>query len=464
MDLTDKNILIVGLGTSGLAAARFAKNRGASVTVTDIAPEEDLVAHARAAYEMGINLELGRHDMETFERADLIVISPGVPHTIGPIISAREKGVPIWGEIELASRFISEPMIAVSGTNGKTTTTTLLGNMLENSGFRVFVGGNIGNPLIGYIDQEAKAEIIIAEISSFQLDTIETFRPTVSVLLNITADHMDRYPDFEAYAKSKCRIFENQQADDTAIINASDPLIRLFSKDINAKRVLFCHHDDKYNATRDYAIIHWNGSQSAAFIRLQSKENQIGSLELSSFNLPGKHNLENAAAASLAAVAVGGSLDAVQSTLNNFQGISHRLEHIETVNGIRFFNDSKATNIDAVARALEAFTHPVILIMGGRDKDAKFPDLKKRVHAHVKKLIVMGEAEEKIKAALGDASRQGTQTAIDMADAVFGAFQAAAPGDVVLLSPGCASFDMYDSYAQRGEDFCRAVRKLKEHS
>jgi UDP-N-acetylmuramoylalanine--D-glutamate ligase len=461
MDLVDKNILIVGFGTSGLAAARFAKNRGAAVTVTDIAPEEDLADQVREASAMGVNLELGRHDMETFERADHIIISPGVPHTIAPILSARTKGIPVWGEIELASRFIREPVIAVSGTNGKTTTTTLLGKMLENSGFRVFVGGNIGNPLISYIDDAPKAEIIVAEISSFQLDTIETFRPAVSVLLNITEDHMDRYPDFKAYTRSKCRIFENQQRNDTAIINASDPQVRLLSKDINARRVLFYHHGEAHNITQDHAAIHWNGSRGAASIHLKSKQNRIGNLQLSGFRLTGRHNLENAAAACLAAVAIGGNLDAVQSVLNNFQGIPHRLELIDTVKGIRFFNDSKATNIDAAARALEAFADPVVLIMGGRDKGAKFTDLEKPVHTHVKKLIVMGEAQEKIKAALGDACSQGVQAAIDMEDAVFRAYQAAAPGDVVLLSPGCASFDMYDSYAQRGEDFCAAVRKLK---
>jgi len=400
MNLANKKILIVGLGTSGIATARFAINQGASVTATDIAPAKDLADHAQEALAMGVDLELGRHEAETFERADLIVISPGVPHTIPQILRAHAKGVPVLGEIELAARFIiREPVIAVSGTNGKTTTTTLLGKMLENSGFKVFVGGNIGNPLIDYVDQKAKAEIVIAEISSFQLDTIETFRPKVSVLLNIAEDHLDRYPDFEAYISSKCRIFENQQADDIAVINGSDPLILSITQNIKAKKMTFYHRENKNAAALNSAIINWNGSSNAAFIGLQSQGKQTGSIELSDYQLAGRHNLENAAAASLAALAVGGSLEAIQSTLNNFQGLSHRLEFIATVSGVRFFNDSKATNVDAVARALEAFSNPVILIMGGRDKGGKFGSLKELVHKHTKKLIVMGEAKEKVKSA-----------------------------------------------------------------
>lgn len=460
MDLANKNILIVGLGASGIAAARFAKHKGAVVTVTDIASKEELAGHAREAFAMGISLELGRHSTESFERAELIVISPGVPHTIGPILAARKKGIPVIGEIEFASRFIREPIVAISGTNGKTTTTTLLGKMLEASGFRVFVGGNIGNPLIGYVDQGAGAQIVVAEISSFQLDTIETFRPKVSVLLNITEDHMDRYPDFEAYVRSKLRIFENQQRDDTAVINGSDRLIRSAGKDIKAKQVPFYQHGNHHVVNQDCASIHWNGSQGAACIRLRSKDNPERSLDLAGFGLVGSHNLENAAAACLAALAAGASLDAVQSVLNNFQGISHRLQPVATVGGVRFFDDSKATNVDAVARALESFTHPLVLIMGGRDKGGTFSALKELVHKHVKTLIVMGEARGKIAAALAGACRHGSQSAANMPDAVRLAYRAATPGDVVLLSPGCASFDMYKSYAQRGDDFCSAVRQL----
>jgi UDP-N-acetylmuramoylalanine--D-glutamate ligase len=223
MDLNHINILIVGLGISGIAAARFAHKKGASVTVTDMAGEKELGAYAPMAHKLGVNMELGNHNIETFERADLIVVSPGVPLTILPIKRAIAKGIPIVGELELAARYIREPIIAVSGTNGKTTTTALLGSMLEKSGFKVFVGGNIGNPLIDCADKREPADIVVAEVSSFQLDTIDTFRPSVGVLLNITADHLDRYPDFNSYARSKGRLFENQQQSDSAVLNGSDP-------------------------------------------------------------------------------------------------------------------------------------------------------------------------------------------------------------------------------------------------
>lgn len=462
MNLAQKNILIVGLGVSGIAAARFAKNKGANVTVTDIAGEKELAPYAPIAHNLGAAMELGRHNIETFERADLIVLSPGVPHTILPIKRAEAKGIPILGEIELAARFIREPIVAVSGTNGKTTTTELLGDMLKNSGLKIFVGGNIGNPLIDYADQGESAEIVVAEVSSFQLDTIDTFRPRVSVLLNISADHLDRYPDFEAYASSKGRIFENQQEGDAAVINVSDPLVRSISKGLKARKLPFYHQGNELDETREGAVISWGDSQTPPSITIHTKENPKISLDLSRINLPGLHNIENVAAASLAALAVGGTFAGVQSALNDFKGLSHRLEYVATINDIRFVDDSKATNVDAVARALEAFNKPVILIMGGRDKGGEFQTLKKLVHQHTKKLIIMGEARDSIKSALKDACTGGAQTTSTMEDAVLLSYHAAVPGDIVLLSPACSSFDMYSSYAERGDAFCRAVDNLNK--
>jgi UDP-N-acetylmuramoylalanine--D-glutamate ligase len=462
MNLAQKNILIVGLGVSGIAAARFAKNKGANVTVTDMAVEKELAPYAPIAHKLGATMELGRHNIETFERADLIVLSPGVPHTILPIKRAEAKGIPILGEIELAARFIREPVIAVSGTNGKTTTTELLGDMLKNSGLKVFVGGNIGNPLIDYADKGESAEIVVAEVSSFQLDTIDTFRPRVGVLLNISADHLDRYPDFEAYARSKGRIFENQQEGDAAVINVSDPLVRSISKGLKARKLPFYHHGNELDETMEGAVISWGDSQTSPSITIHTKENPKRSLDLSLINLPGRHNIENVAAASLAALAVGGTFEGVQSALNDFKGLSHRLEYVATINDIRFVDDSKATNVDAVARALEAFNKPVILIMGGRDKGGDFQTLKKLVHQHTKKLIIMGEARDSIKYVLKDACTGGAQTTSTMEDAVLLSYHAAVPGDIVLLSPACSSFDMYSSYAERGDAFCRAVDNLKK--
>jgi UDP-N-acetylmuramoylalanine--D-glutamate ligase len=239
MDLHQKKIVVVGLGVSGMAAARFAKNKGAIVTVTDIAEEDALKTYLPEIRKMGAKIELGRHEIETFENADLIILSPGVPHTILPLEKAKEKGVPIMGELEFASRYIREPIVAISGTNGKTTTTRLLGRMLENSGLKVFVGGNIGNPLIDCVEWGNAVDIVVAEVSSFQLDTIDTFRPRVSVLLNITSDHLDRYPDFISYVRSKGRIFKNQTEGDTAVINGFDPFISLISQTIRTRKLPF---------------------------------------------------------------------------------------------------------------------------------------------------------------------------------------------------------------------------------
>ena len=447
MQLANKNILIVGFGVSGIATARFLKNKGAFVTVTDIAREEDLGSCVQTVREMGVETEPGKHRIETFEKADLIVLSPGVPHTILPIKRAEEKGVAVIGEIELACRFIREPIVAVTGTNGKTTTTVLLGKMLENSGFTVFVGGNIGNPLINYVNEEKKAEIVVAEISSFQLDTIDTFRPKVGVLLNISEDHLDRYPDFAAYARAKARIFENQRHTDTAVLNASDPLISSIAGNILSQKLFF----NPAAKTEENAII------ENAIIDGRKIIFRDGS-QLFCTHLTGRHNIENASAAALAAIAAGGTVEGIQSALNDFHGLPHRLEYVATINNIGYFNDSKATNVNATARALETFSDPVILIMGGRDKGGDYYPLNNLVQKHVKELILMGEAKEEIKSTLGHI--KPTKIVSTMEDALFQAYNTAAPGDVVLLSPACSSFDMYDSYAERGEVFRKAVSKL----
>lgn len=461
MDLYQKNILIVGLGISGMAVARFAKNQGGIVTITDIAKEEALAGYLPEVQKIDVRTELGSHNTKTFENADLIIVSPGVPHTIFPIKRAKEKGIPILGEIELASRYIREPIIAISGTNGKTTTTRLLGHIMKNSGFKVFVGGNIGNPLIDYAGEEKMADIVVAEVSSFQLDTIDTFRPRISVLLNISADHLDRYPDFESYVMSKGRIFKNQAEGDTAVINGSDPSISLIRKTLRTRVLPFYHQDNFHTKNREYAVISSRNGQHAPMINIFTKEDPKGLLDLSQVDLLGQHNMENVAAAALAALAAGGTLEGIQSALNDFKGLSHRLEFVEIINGVHFYDDSKGTNIDAVARALEVFDQPVVLIMGGRDKGGDFRQLRERVRQHVKKLIVMGESGNTIQSALEDVCREGAQGASTMENAVSLAYLAASPGDVVLLSPGCSSFDMFQSYAHRGEIFCKAVENLE---
>ena len=459
MELAKKTIIVVGLGSTGIAVARFLKNRGATVIVSDQADEETLGSRAQRIHEMGIAMELGRHRTQTFEKADLVVLSPGVSHTIEPVLRAKERGVPVIGEIELASRFIKEPIIAITGTNGKTTTTEILGSMLIRSGFNVFVGGNIGKPLISYADGEQKADFIVAEISSFQLDTIDTFRPRISVLLNITVDHLDRYPSFDAYAASKLRIFKNQQPSDLAVLNGSNPLVRSLTAPLKIAKLYY----GSLNSGELGAVN--NGTRIRFRFKESKRRNNKGTLahlascdqrflNVSDFNLIGRHNLENAAAA-----AAGASPDTVQEALNRYQGAAHRVEHIDTLHGVDFFNDSKATNVDAVIRAVESFSKPVVLIMGGLDKGSNFQALREILPRHAKKLIVMGKAAARIQSALGDTIP--TTSAVSMADAVKQAYRVVSPDNVILLSPGCASFDMYDNYVQRGEDFKKTVENFK---
>ena len=476
MKLAKKKIVVVGLGITGIAVARFLKKRGAAVIATDSASKQDLGPQLQEMQAAGIPMELGRHSPAVFDGAELIVLSPGVSHTIEPVTKARKRGTPIIGEIELASRFIDEPIVAVTGTNGKTTTTELLGSMLKTSGFDVFVGGNIGNPLIGYADGDHHADVIVAEISSFQLDTIEQFRPEIGVLLNITMDHLDRYPDFDAYAASKIRLFENQQAGDIAVLNGSDLRIRSLTEQLGSKKLYYASlNDDEEGALINGKQILFNFKESIrpghefripnasrTIVRQDDSGTQNSnqaSLDISNIRLKGRHNLENACAAGLAALAAGARPQAIQEALNRFQGGAHRLEWVGTFRGVDFYNDSKATNVDAVIRAVECFSQPVILIMGGLDKGSNFRVLRNVVPRYAKKLIVMGDAASQIQSALADVV--STLSAKSMADAVHQACGIVSPGDAVLLSPGCASFDMYDNYAQRGEDFRRAVEKLK---
>jgi len=464
MELANKTIIVVGLGTTGIAVARFLKKRGATVIVSDQATEETLGSRAHRIHEMGIAMELGRHRSQTFEKADLVVLSPGVSHTIEPVLRAKGHGVPVIGEIELASRFIKEPIIAITGTNGKTTTTEILGSMLIRSGFNVFVGGNIGNPLISYVDGEQKADFIVVEISSFQLDTIDAFRPRISVLLNITMDHLDRYPSFDDYAASKIRIFKNQQSSDLAVLNGLNPLVRSLTEPLNCIKLYYGSlNSGELGAVNNGTRIRFRFKESkrrdnkGPLAHLASCDQRF--LDVSAFKLIGRHNLENAAAAALAALAAGASPETVQEALNRYQSAAHRLEYIDTLHGVGFFNDSKATNVDAVIRAVESFSKPIVLIMGGLDKGSNFQALREVLPRHAKRLIVMGKAAARIQSALGDIIP--TTSAESMADAVKQAYRVVSPDNVILLSPGCASFDMYDNYVQRGEDFKKTVENLK---
>jgi UDP-N-acetylmuramoylalanine--D-glutamate ligase len=438
---------VVGLAKTGVAVARFLKNRGAHVTVTDLKNKDELGSYAEDVLAMGIAVSLGAHETEHFMNSDLIVLSPGVPHTITPLEAARGAGVPVIGEIELASRHIEEPMVAVTGTNGKTTTTSLIGEMLKGSGQNVFVGGNIGAPLIDYVETGMRADIIVAEISSFQLDTIEYFKPEVGLLLNITEDHLDRYDDFDQYVQSKGRLFENQDSGDVAILNAQDPAVSRLEDRIASQRLYF------------------NGPQTSHGAVVQDKEmvcnlprKAPAVFSLAGFGLKGGHNVENAAAASLAALVAGGNESGIQAALDTYKGLHHRMELVKSTGGVHYYNDSKATNVDAVKRSLESFDADVILIMGGRDKGGSYTILESLIRERVKRLIAMGEAREKILKALGGLTQTEETRTLD--EAVSLAHESATSGDIVLLSPGCSSFDQFTDYAERGEAFVNAVEAL----
>ncbi len=452
MDLRNASVVVVGLGRSGVATARFLVNQGARVTVTDRAPAESLKAPAAALQGLDVQLKLGGHDALDLETADLVVLSPGVPHTLPMLEPAWAKGTPVVGEMELAAGYISEPILAVTGTNGKTTTTELVGNMLRKSGKNVFVGGNIGTPLIAYADgAHARADVVVAEVSSFQLDTIVDFKPHTAVMLNITDDHLDRYPNFSAYADSKWRIFENQLPSDVAVLNAMDATVAAMidRRPPNACRRLYS----------DEAVV--NGARILKDkILLFDAGRRMTSFRLDKSGLIGPHNRENTAAACLAAREQGASDAGIQQAIDEFQGLSHRLEPVGQVRGVRFVNDSKATNVDAVNRALACFDAPVILIMGGQNKKGDFSVLKSQVRRRVKTLVAMGESKDEIVTALAGDPERGILEAGSMQEAVEKAFGAAVEGEIVLLSPACASFDMFDNYAQRGDRFREIVERL----
>ncbi len=456
MEISEKKIVVVGLGVTGIAVSKFLAKRNAHITAIDSAPESTLGDVPQWLKKLGIRTEFGSHSHQPFQDADLIVVSPGVPHELPVLNQARKMGIPVIGEIELASRFILEPMIAVSGTNGKTTTTTLLGEMLKESGFSVFVGGNIGNPLITYADDHKKADWLVVELSSFQLDTIDQFRPQIAVLLNISKDHMDRYPDFKTYVNSKRRLFENQLPEDVAVLNIIDPVIRDMSRSVRSKPLWVSSETGYSQNDHGYAIIDYPEVQSPS-VSIYLKNEVPFRIDLKKFSLPGFHNLQNAAAACLSALSAGASKEGIQNALQNFKGLPHRLEKVATLKGIDFVNDSKATNVDAAIKAIETFDTPLILILGGRDKGNDFSPLKHQ-YKKVKLLVLLGEAAQTIYDTL-----EGLipcQWATDMDDAVLKAYKAAGPNETVLLAPACASFDKYKSYKDRGEHFKRAVHRI----
>ena len=444
MEIKGKKVLVLGLARTGRECARFLAQRGASVQVTDVRSEEELKQEMETLAALPIRYFLGGEDPDWLEGVDIIVPSPGVPAENVLLKEGSRRGIKILSEIEFACRFLRAPLVAITGTNGKSTTTTLVGEMLKASGGKVFVGGNIGTPLIGFVGGDWEWGVV--EVSSFQLEWIEEFRPRISVLLNLTEDHLDRYPNFRAYCQAKQRIFEAQAENDIAILSRDDRLVWEMRKRIRARVVSFGFSevdDGVFVAARE--MIWRDGSREEKF-------------PLSRVKIHGVHNVENMMAAIAAAKSAGVSASAIQKVLEEFPGLEHRLEFVREKDGVRYYNDSKGTNVGAVVKSLASFSGPVILLAGGVDKGGDYGILRQEIRQKVRRLVLFGEAQEIIARALGDL----TETVIveNLEAAVGDAFAHARAGEVVLLSPACSSFDMFRNYAERGQVFKSLVQAL----
>ncbi len=444
MEIKGKKVLVLGLARTGRECARFLAQHGASVQVTDVRSEVELKQEMETLAALPIRYFLGGEDPDWLEGVDIIVPSPGVPAENVLLKEGSRRGIKILSEIEFACRFLRAPLVAITGTNGKSTTTTLVGEMLKASGAKVFVGGNIGTPLIGFVGGDWEWGVV--EVSSFQLEWIEEFRPRISVLLNLTEDHLDRYPNFRAYCQAKQRIFEAQDANDIAILSRDDRLVWEMRKRIRARVVSFGFSevdDGVFVAARE--MIWRDGSREEKF-------------PLSRVKIQGVHNVENMMAAIAAAKSAGVSASLIQKVLEDFPGLEHRLEFVREKDGVRYYNDSKGTNVGAVVKSLASFSDPVILLAGGVDKGGDYGILRQEIRQKVRRLVLFGEAQEIIARALGDL----TETVIveNLEAAVGDAFAHARAGEVVLLSPACSSFDMFRNYAERGQVFKSLVQAL----
>jgi UDP-N-acetylmuramoylalanine--D-glutamate ligase len=458
-----KNVTVVGLARSGAGAARLLARHGAIVTVNDKRPADALAASIAMLPE-GVRLVSGGHPDEAFHDAELVVISPGVPSNIEPLEKCRSRGVPVIGELELGFRFMNAPFAAITGTNGKSTVTTLLGLMMGAAGIHAFVGGNIGLSVCeAAADVEAGAmprpDWVVAEVSSFQLETTDEFRPKIAAILNITPDHLDRYDSPDDYAKAKARIFERQSGGDVLVLNADDAPTAELAATAPSRVALFSRTSEVSNGVflRDGMLCY---SLDVAPYAGAWTETSGSILPAEDIKIRGVHNLENAAAASCMALLAGVRAEVIASVLREFPGLEHRLEHVAEIGGVTYINDSKGTNVGAVEKSLASFDRPVVLIAGGRDKASDFTALAPIARKHARAVVLIGEAAGKLENALA-----GTVPMIragSMADAVRKSRDAAKPGDTVLLSPACASFDMFRDFEDRGRVFKREVEKLRE--
>ncbi len=447
MELNDKRVLVVGLGKSGVASALFLKEHGARVTVSDTKSGDELRNEIPVLLDHGITVETGGHGERTFKGQDLIVVSPGIPVDAPPLQQARSLGEPVIGEIELAAQFLPGPTIAITGSNGKTTTTTLASEIMIAGGLPTLVGGNIGTPAISLASRATPETVIVLEVSSFQLETIQTFHPKIAVVLNVTPDHLDRHRTLEVYVNAKARIFENQRGDDFAILNADDPICVEMAGRTKASVFWFSRQKEvKQGAwVRDGSIVFRQGEQQQE-IMLASQ-----------IPLKGSHNLENVLAAICAGALMKCPPAKVREAVQNFKAVEHRLEFVAAIRGVDFYNDSKATNVDATIKAIESFPANIHLILGGKDKGSDYSVLNNLLKQRVKRVYTIGAAAGKIESQIKNVEVVHAET---LDNALRKASAVAQPGDIVLLAPACASFDQFKNYEERGRAFKEIVKAL----
>jgi UDP-N-acetylmuramoylalanine--D-glutamate ligase len=449
MELNGKRVLVVGLGKSGVASALFLKAHGARVTVSDTKSGDELRNEIPVLLDHGITVETGGHGERTFRGQDCIVVSPGVPVDAPPLVQARALGEPVIGEIELASQFLPGPIVAITGSNGKTTTTTLIGEIMTAAGFPALVGGNIGTPAISLAERAQPESVIVLEVSSFQLETIESFHPKVAVVLNVTPDHLDRHRTFEIYVDAKARIFENQDASDFAVLNIDDPTCVALASRTRAQVFWFSRQKEVERGV-------WVRDGNIVF---RDANGQREILQVSEIPLKGAHNLENVLAAVSAGVLMGCAPEKIRQAVRDFKAVEHRLEFVATIRGVDYYNDSKATNVDATIKALESFPANIHLILGGKDKGSDYTMLNDLLKKRVKRVYTIGAAAGKIESQIKGPEVVHAET---LENALRKANAVAQPGDVVLLAPACASFDQFKSYEHRGKVFKAIVQALAE--
>jgi len=451
MELKGKKVLVVGLGKSGLAAALFLRRRGAQVTVSDLRSAQALGKEIPSLLEAGISVEAGGHGLLTFRRQDLIVVSPGVPLNTPELVQVRNLGLPVIGELELAARFLKGDVLAITGSNGKTTTTTLAGEIFAASGLKTLVAGNIGLPVIEVVDQSAAGAWSVLEVSSFQLETTQSFHPRVAVILNITPDHLDRHGTFENYVAMKEKIFANQTADDYLILNGDDPVAQQAASRARSQVLWF----SRSKIVRSGAFL-LNGM---VMFRASEQAKPIPVVPLTEIPLKGEHNIENVLAAVCAACVAKIPAEVIGRTVASFHAVEHRLEFVASIHGVDYYNDSKATNVDATAKAIASFPGNIHLILGGKDKNSDYTQLHALLRARVKAVYTIGSAAEKIEGQIAGVTRIVRAGTLDVA--VGHAAGEAVAGDVVLLAPACSSFDQFENYEQRGKAFKQAVMTLR---